>query len=231
MSGTSCIIPFYNEGERVIRVVDQIEEVAAITETICVDDGSTDSAGRALRARHPSIEVLRHDRNRGKTEAVRTGLARATGSYTLLLDADLRRVDAERIQATITRVYRQSPPPAMVIFRKKTASLLARFDRRDLVLSGDRLVRTRELNEALGPSVSGFQLEVAVNEYMMRHEREVRWISWRAENTRKIEKYSLVRGIVREVTMLRNVIEHVGVTGFARQLLFLGRRELPLEGC
>lgn len=210
-----------------LRVLRQISDVPAIAETICVDDGSRDPAHRAIREHYPSVRVVRHDRNRGKAEAVKSGLEQVSGAYTLLLDADLKYLEAEKIQATITSVHEASPGPDMVIFRKKSASVLARIDRRDLVLSGDRLVKTSELRSALGPAVSGFQLEVAINDYMMRHRRDVFWVAWRAENTKKIEKYSWAEGLLREIRMLKNVVEFVGLRGFVRQLACFARRELP----
>jgi glycosyltransferase involved in cell wall biosynthesis len=58
---------------------------------VIVDDCSTDATPDLLRARafrHPTT-VVRHERNRGKGAAVRTGLASATGDLLIIQDADL----------------------------------------------------------------------------------------------------------------------------------------------
>src|SRR5439155_14051539 len=58
---------------------------------VVVDDGSTDETPLILGAwqgyRH--IEILRHPQNRGKGAAIRTGLEKARGRFTIIQDADL----------------------------------------------------------------------------------------------------------------------------------------------
>ncbi len=59
---------------------------------IVVDDCSTDDSSaivQKLAAAHPEIVLLRHPQNRGKGAALRTGIARATGDFVAIQDADL----------------------------------------------------------------------------------------------------------------------------------------------
>jgi glycosyltransferase involved in cell wall biosynthesis len=60
-------------------------------ELIVVDDGSTDDTRDLLEAKPwpERVTLLRHDRNRGKGAAVRTGLEKARGEFTTIFDADL----------------------------------------------------------------------------------------------------------------------------------------------
>jgi glycosyltransferase involved in cell wall biosynthesis len=55
---------------------------------IVVDDGSTDDTS-AIVERFGGATLLRHERNRGKGAAVRTGIAASTGDIVLIQDADL----------------------------------------------------------------------------------------------------------------------------------------------
>ena len=94
----SLIIPAYNEAQGIVGNVAELKEwlrhcMPEITyEILVVDDGSTDttadlvSAGSVGDAR---IIVLRHRANYGRGRAVRTGFARARGTYVVCLDADL----------------------------------------------------------------------------------------------------------------------------------------------
>ena len=88
----TVIVPVYNEGPTVERILQRILDAPyPDKEIIVVDDGSDDDTAAVLKrwGGHPSILVLRHPRNRGKGAAVRTGLDRASGAITLIQDADL----------------------------------------------------------------------------------------------------------------------------------------------
>jgi dolichol-phosphate hexosyltransferase len=90
----SIIVPIYNERATVATAVEQMlaaELPVASYELVLVDDGSTDGTREWLREQaFPSgVQLVLHDRNRGKGAAVRTGLQHAAGTYATILDADL----------------------------------------------------------------------------------------------------------------------------------------------
>ena len=92
----SVIVPCFNEKETILAVLERVQKVALDLEIIVVDDGSTDGTREILRmASLPTVQVLLHDQNQGKGAAVRTGVAHATGDYTIIQDADLEYNPAE----------------------------------------------------------------------------------------------------------------------------------------
>lgn len=83
------IIPTYNNAGTVRDVV--VRALAQNLPVIVVDDGCTDGTQALLAGSNLPVKVLRHERNRGKGIALRTGLeyARKEGyRYAVTLDAD-----------------------------------------------------------------------------------------------------------------------------------------------
>ena len=86
----SVVVPVYNEAPTILDALRRVQNTEYDKEIIVVDDGSTDGTREILGAiDDPSIRVVRHDRNRGKGAALRTGFNLATGDYVIVQDADL----------------------------------------------------------------------------------------------------------------------------------------------
>lgn len=91
----SIVIPCYNEEKTLETCVDKVLQIAdekLLLELIIVDDFSTDDSfavATRLKHLHPEIQVLRHENNRGKGAALRTGFKAATGDFVGVQDADL----------------------------------------------------------------------------------------------------------------------------------------------
>jgi glycosyltransferase involved in cell wall biosynthesis len=87
----SFVVPVHNEAETVADVLGRVYELPLRAEVIAVDDGSTDGTAAILEsfASSNGLIALRHERNRGKGAAVRTGIARTTGEVVVIQDADM----------------------------------------------------------------------------------------------------------------------------------------------
>jgi len=69
-SQTAAIIPAYQDEKHIGDIVRRTRE--RLDHVLVVDDGSTDET--AQRAREAGAEVVVHNQNRGKGEAIKTGL-------------------------------------------------------------------------------------------------------------------------------------------------------------
>jgi len=88
----SVVVPVFNEQATLGEVVLKLLRVPGLLEIIIVDDCSTDGTGelaRQLAEIHTHVRVIRHDRNAGKTAALKTGFALTKGQIVIVQDADL----------------------------------------------------------------------------------------------------------------------------------------------
>lgn len=88
----SVVVPVYNEEGTLEEVVRKLLQVPCLLEIIIVDDCSTDGSGqraRQLAERHGQVSVVRHERNAGKTAALKTGFALTSGEIVIVQDSDL----------------------------------------------------------------------------------------------------------------------------------------------
>ncbi|RPE42021.1 dolichyl-phosphate beta-glucosyltransferase [Streptomyces sp. Ag109_O5-1] len=92
----SVVIPAYNEEERLGPTLDAVTRYLADNESrfgswevIVSDDGSTDGTREVAALQHPRVRLVAADRNRGKGNALRLGVAASSGGRVLVTDADL----------------------------------------------------------------------------------------------------------------------------------------------
>jgi glycosyltransferase involved in cell wall biosynthesis len=90
----SAVIAAYDEESTVEEIIRRVAALPVRTEIVVVDDGSRDGTAEVLARLSangdvPGLQVLTHERNRGKGAAVRTGIAATTGDIVVIQDADL----------------------------------------------------------------------------------------------------------------------------------------------
>jgi glycosyltransferase involved in cell wall biosynthesis len=108
----SVVMPAFNEEANVQEAVRRAtavgERLCAEHEVVVVDDGSSDRTGELVEkaaADDPRVVLVRHPRNRGYGEAVRTGLRAARMDLVLLTDAD-NQFDLDELESFLPWIAR-----------------------------------------------------------------------------------------------------------------------------
>lgn len=121
-SQTVAVIPAYHDekhiGDIVRRTGQQLDHV------LVIDDGSND--GTAQRARDVGAEVIVHDQNRGKGEAIKTGLRHCLArevTWLILLDSDGQHLP-EEIERFLSAAASATQPMLFVGNRMDNASAM-----------------------------------------------------------------------------------------------------------
>ena len=106
----SIVLPAFNEElnivEAVTRATEAAERLCAEHEVVVVDDGSRDKTAElvaGLADADPAIRLVRHARNRGYGDALRTGLRSARLDLVFFTDAD-NQFDFNELELLLARI-------------------------------------------------------------------------------------------------------------------------------
>ncbi len=111
----SVVMPAYNEGASLARVLASVGAQLPDAELIVVDDASTDDT--ATIAERGGALVVRQPYNKGNGAAVKAGIRAASGEVILLLDAD-----GQHDPADLSRILAPIGPYDLVVAARSRAS-------------------------------------------------------------------------------------------------------------
>jgi glycosyltransferase involved in cell wall biosynthesis len=134
----TCIIPFFNERERISKVLDGVIKIKGLDEILLVDDGSTDRSVELVRKHYPKLTIIRNSKNLGKTEAIAVGLKRTISTHVLLLDADLQNFQYKEVEKAVFAV-KNNPTVDMIILKRNNKRLF----RANTLISGERILQKK----------------------------------------------------------------------------------------
>lgn len=219
----SCVVPFYNELERLPGVLKVLLEVKNLDEIVCVDDGSEDGAYEKVKAEFPEVRFFRLLKNQGKSAAVREGVRKAKFANIMLFDADLQNLDFEEVERGI-EIYRRKNLD-MLIFKRANLGPFLRAVRNDVLVSGERIVRRDDLEGILDESFD-WSLEIDLNEAMMGAGRKVAYFSYSGTNTHKVFKWGFLRGALLEFKCFRSQVAGAGFRNWVKHYRYFAKDEV-----
>ena len=161
----AAILPAYNEETNIAIVLETLRNTPMVDEIIVVDDDSADHTVDVLNqcaALDARIRILQHEKNQGKGQAIFTGWNATTAAYLLLLDADLKNLMPEHIQALLAPILEQRAEMTLGLFRgghflTDASHWLTPF------LTGQRGLRADLLKHISHEASNGYGFEVALS--------------------------------------------------------------------
>lgn len=210
----SVIIPFFNEGKRISDTVREVLKCRNLSQIICVDDGSTDNVYKKIEKDFNQVKLIRSILNKGKSQALKSGVKEVRSPYALILDADLGGLNYLEIDNAVSEIIKNKLD--MLILGRINAPLFVRLTRGHITYSGDRIIKTQYLKEMIQQEHSGYQLESAINSYAIDNKLKVAWIPFSGTSTFKIVKWGL-SGLSYDYAMYRDMFSYKGFSFALRQ--------------
>ncbi len=204
---TVALVPAYNEGPRLGRVLEIITSSPLVDETIVLDDGSGDDTAD-VAATFP-VKVLRWGKNRGKGAALQAGLEEASDATRFLfLDADLINLQHEHIKLLLSPLDEPQPPAMTIgVFRHGQKNSVNLAQHYFSILNGQRAL-SREFVDIL-PDLnwSRFGVEILLSKYAGLAQKAIDFPELQGlTHVTKEEKLGFYRGFSYRLQMFKECL-------------------------
>ena len=177
MNKISCIIPVFNEEERVGRVLDVVLSCNLIDEILVVDDFSLDNSRAIIDKYSKNIIQINHEKNMGKSMSIYDGIKSSSGDILLFLDSDLIDLNVENLNNLIKPILKNEADISISL-RKNTPTFwkIIGLD----FISGERCFKKDILKEKIEllKDIKGFQLEVFINDIILEKKLTLKIVPW-----------------------------------------------------
>ena len=227
MAGSSftCLVPAYNEAERLPGVLEAVVGHPRLERVVVIDDGSTDGTGEVALSH--GAELLRAPENGGKTRALRLGLQTVRTSHVVLIDADLLGLTRDVVSSLIEPVA-AGTASASVSLRGNAPWVWRRIGID--YISGERVFPMALIVDRLEAldQLRRFGFEVFLNGLLVRSGQPIAITTWPdVASPAKFVKRGLWGGILADIAMLADIAGTIGVLGFVGQIRALRRLTVP----
>lgn len=206
----SCLIPAYNEEHRITHVLSVVTQHPLIDEVIVVNDASQDATVEKIKA-FKNITLIEHEHNKGKSNAIYTGLQAAQGAFVLFVDADLAGLTEQDITNLIEPVSKGEAD--VTISLRGNTPLLWRWIGLDYI-SGERVLSRDIIMEHAHhiPALPGFGLEVFLNRIIINKKCRVRVVPWKnVHSPYKQGGYGILKDIKGNMHMAIEVLKTISI--------------------
>ncbi len=219
----SCIMPAYNEGSRISKVLSVVNGHPMVDEIIVVNDGSTDNTLSTLK-KFKNIKIINNPVNLGKSKSVMKGVIASKGDFILFLDSDLRGLNKKNITNLILPV--KNDLADMSLSLRKNAPSLFRLIGLDYI-SGERVIKKSLLSDISKlETLPGWAIESAyLNRKVINDKLRLAVVKWpNVESPYPSEKFGFFKGNLRLLKMCWQILKINGAITLLLQIIGMKKR-------
>ncbi|NLJ49042.1 MAG: glycosyltransferase family 2 protein [Candidatus Atribacteria bacterium] len=202
----TAIVPAYNEEPRLSKVLKVLKSVQFIDEILVIDDGSRDKTAQV--SLNMTVDVLRHNRNRGKGAALVSGIRKKSESDVyLFLDADLIHLNEKHLYDLVKPIVSDSSVVMTIGVFKGGRGSTDLAQKVCPILNGQRAVRGTWVRSVKDFSWSRFGVEVFLTHFARDFGGQVEMVPlWGISHYHKEEKYGPILGFYHRMKMYIEII-------------------------
>ncbi|WAM32367.1 glycosyltransferase family 2 protein [Caldicellulosiruptor naganoensis] len=204
-----CLIPAYNEEERVGAVIDVVKSSKLIDEIYVIDDGSWDKTSEV--AEKKGAHVLRLFQNMGKAFAIFYGVENTQSDIVLMLDADLINLKVKDVENLLLPVLEDRADMTVGVFSEgrfstDLAQKISPF------LSGQRAIKRWVFDKILESKKDikdlGYAIEIILTEYAKKLKLRVETVPLpQVSHVMKEEKLGFLKGAQHRMKMYKEILK------------------------
>lgn len=227
----SVVIPCYNDGGYIKPVIDSLKSSDYCGELIVVDDGSEKETQEILNNLQ-GVKLIRHQRNRGKSQALKSGIEAAYFKQISFIDSDLKGFQTNHFNILVEKMIFGSFD--MVIGAREGDDYLSYFSNFigfTQAYGGERIFKDKDqLLKGNFFKVDNYLIEPEINKYFFKKKKVGAVFLKGVDHVFKFKKDKR-KGIIRDLDMLKSYLLYLGPKelsfqmNFARKLLKLADRK------
>lgn len=206
----SCLIPAYNEEHRITHVLNVVTQHPLIDEIIVVNDASTDATVEKIKV-FENVTLIEHQNNKGKSNAIYSGLQVAHGEFVLFVDADLAGLTEQNITDLINPVI--SGQADVTISLRGNTPLQWKLIGLDYI-SGERVLPRAVIMEHVHrvPALPGFGLEVFLNRILINNKCRIKVVKWdKVYSPYKHGGWGIFKNLKGDLYMAREIFKNISL--------------------
>jgi polyisoprenyl-phosphate glycosyltransferase len=217
----TIIIPAYNEQENIRATLDALVANAEAEgfEVIVVDDGSIDKTKDTVE-QFPNVRLINHGKNKGKFEAMKTGVEASQTDLIVFIDADLEGIKPAHVHKLVYPVD-QDNVDMTIAFYSGSSFLYKYIGFGEPMLCGARCIKKGLFHKIIQDKIlHGYEIEMLLNKYFLDHKLNYRIVLLDGvKPVTQEKKKGQIAGKIHIIKMLSRLIGFYGPYEFVRQIV------------